>query len=75
VYRAYQEDSPEVLPKWDKMVKLPWKWSDIRGVGVDYRVQNQETQLVVYSHYEDQAKQSYHSSHITLRLFSPHNDT
>ena len=25
VYRAYQEDSPEVLPKWDRMVKLPWK--------------------------------------------------
>jgi hypothetical protein len=25
VYRAYDEDSPRVLPEWEKMVKLSWK--------------------------------------------------
>jgi hypothetical protein len=24
VYRAYDEDSPQVLPDWEKMVKLSW---------------------------------------------------
>ncbi len=24
VYRAYEEDSPEVLTDWDTMVKLTW---------------------------------------------------